>query len=68
MQIAQAYDCLSNKDKRATYDRYGNEPPEDHYKHYQQYYSQDINPEVLFLFLYKYFRYIFLIKFYNFLL
>ena len=27
-KIAQAYDCLINKDKREIYDKYGNEEPE----------------------------------------
>lgn len=27
-KVAQAYDCLSNKEKRQTYDKYGNEAPE----------------------------------------
>jgi DnaJ-class molecular chaperone len=46
-KIAQAYDCLTNKEKRETYDRYGNEAPEEHYNHYRQRYSDDISPEVL---------------------
>lgn len=28
LQWKKAYDCLSNPDKRAVYDKYGNEPPE----------------------------------------
>ncbi|CAD8142396.1 unnamed protein product [Paramecium octaurelia] len=35
-KVAQAYDCLSNQDKRRTYDQYGTEEPEQHYQHYRQ--------------------------------
>jgi curved DNA-binding protein CbpA len=47
-RITQAYDCLSNPDKRATYDRYGGEPPEQHYTHYRQAYSDEVDPEEIF--------------------
>mgnify|MGYP000374301173 CR=1 FL=1 len=31
MTFNKAYDCLSNVNKRSTYDRYGDEKPEKHY-------------------------------------
>lgn len=46
-KIAQAYDCLTNPEKRRKYDEFGNEEPEQHYQHYRQYYNDDISPEVL---------------------
>ena len=46
-QIAQAYDCLSNKEKRVVYDTYGDEDPEQHYRDYYKHFSEDISPEVL---------------------
>ncbi|KAL4485076.1 hypothetical protein ABPG72_014596 [Tetrahymena utriculariae] len=47
-KIAQAYDCLTNPDKRAVYDRYGDEEPEQHYHHYRQQFHEDISAENLF--------------------
>lgn len=47
-KIAQAYDCLSNADKRKKYDEFGNEDPDTHYQHYRQYYHDDISPEDIF--------------------
>lgn len=47
-KIAQAYDCLTNADKRQKYDQYGNEEPEQHYNHYRQYYNEDVSPEDIF--------------------
>jgi len=31
-KISQAYDCLSNEDKKASYDRYGSEDPDQQYQ------------------------------------
>jgi len=47
-KIAQAYDCLTNVEKRRKYDEFGNEDPDQHYRHYRQYYSEDISPEDIF--------------------
>jgi len=47
-KIAQAYDCLSNAEKRRKYDEYGNEDPDQHYQHYRQHYSDDISPDDIF--------------------
>jgi len=47
-KIAQAYDCLTNPEKRRKYDEFGNEEPEQHYQHYRQYYNDDISPEDIF--------------------
>jgi DnaJ family protein B protein 12 len=55
-KIATAYDCLNNEDKRATYDRYGNEEPEQHFRHYRQHYREDVSPDVL---LSGYFQHVF---------
>ncbi len=46
-KIAQAYDCLTNPEKRRKYDEFGSEEPEQHYQHYRQYYNDDVSPEVL---------------------
>jgi len=47
-KIAQAYDCLTNAEKRRKYDEFGNEDPDQHYRHYRQYYNDDISPEDIF--------------------
>ncbi|KRX10638.1 DnaJ domain [Pseudocohnilembus persalinus] len=47
-KIAQAYDCLSDKDKRAFYDRTGQEEPTQQY--HNQYHDQDIDPNDIFNF------------------
>lgn len=48
-KLAQAYDCLSNADKRKKYDEFGTEAPEQHYNHYRQYYNtEDIHPDDIF--------------------
>jgi DnaJ family protein B protein 12 len=47
-KIAQAYDCLSNQDKRRKYDEYGNEDPDQHYQHYRQHFNEDISPDDIF--------------------
>jgi DnaJ family protein B protein 12 len=47
-KIAQAYDCLSNAEKKRKYDEYGGEEPEQHFQHYRQYYSEEVSPEDIF--------------------
>jgi len=47
-KLAQAYDCLINPEKRQKYDEFGNEEPEQHYRHYRQYYDDDISAEDIF--------------------
>jgi len=47
-KIAQAYDCLSNPEKKRKYDEYGSEEPEQHFQHYRQYYSEEVSPEDIF--------------------
>jgi DnaJ-class molecular chaperone len=48
-KVAQAYDCLSNKEKRAFYDRHGGQDPDEHVRAYQTRYSQGFaSPEVHF--------------------
>ncbi|EAR95811.3 DnaJ (Hsp40) family B protein (macronuclear) [Tetrahymena thermophila SB210] len=46
-KIAQAYDCLSNPDKRAHYDRTGSDQPQQQRAYEQQYYD-DIDPADIF--------------------
>ena len=46
IQVAQAYDCLSNKEKRACYDKYGDEDPDQHYQDYYKHFSEEVSPEV----------------------
>lgn len=48
-KVSQSYDCLTNAEKRKVYDQYGNEDPEQHYRHYTQHYHQEeFNPEDIF--------------------
>lgn len=48
-KVGQAYDCLSNKDKRQYYDDHGNETPDQRYQHYtQQYHYEHFSPEDMF--------------------
>ena len=35
-----------NPEKRRKYDEFGNEEPEQHYRHYRQYYQEDVSAEV----------------------
>jgi len=48
-KLAQAYDCLSNAEKRRKYDEYGTEDADQHYNHYRQYYNtEDIHADDIF--------------------
>jgi len=47
-KIAQAYDCLTDPEKKRKYDEYGTEEPEQHYQHYRQHYSEDISADDIF--------------------
>ncbi|EGR28062.1 hypothetical protein IMG5_183860 [Ichthyophthirius multifiliis] len=47
-KIAQAYDCLTDPQKRAFYDKYGDQQPEQHYNQYRQQFNDDISPENIF--------------------
>jgi curved DNA-binding protein CbpA len=48
-KLAQAYDCLSNAEKRRKYDEYGTEDADQHYTHYRQHYNtEDIHPDDIF--------------------
>lgn len=49
MKVGQAYDCLTNKDKRSFYDQTGNSDPDQHYRQYtQQYHYEEFSPDDLF--------------------
>eukprot|EP01017_Pseudomicrothorax_dubius_P009629 TRINITY_DN1330_c0_g1_i4.p1 TRINITY_DN1330_c0_g1~~TRINITY_DN1330_c0_g1_i4.p1 ORF type:complete len:377 (+),score=56.84 TRINITY_DN1330_c0_g1_i4:114-1244(+) len=48
-KLGQAYDCLSNKEKRQYYDTHGTADPEEHVRQYRQHYHDDFfNPEDIF--------------------
>lgn len=52
-KVAQAYDCLSNAEKRAFYDEHGQEEQEQRYQAYQNHYYNDIDPNDIFNFFFN---------------